>query len=75
MHTGSFDNILHTETFINVRYITANMNVYVNDEVYEKVMSVEFKRKLFNVDRDEILEKIGFSDVIKKMYEVIEGEE
>ena len=51
------------------------MNVYVNDEVYEKVMSVEFKRKLFNVDRDEILEKIGFSDVIKKMYEVIEGEE
>lgn len=45
------------------------MNVYVNDEVYDKVMSEEFKKKLFNIEDKSVLEKIGFSDIVKKMYE------
>lgn len=45
------------------------MNVYVNDEVYNKIMSIEFKKKLFDIGDVNILEKIGFNDVVAKMYE------
>jgi len=47
------------------------MNVYVNEEVYEKIMG-EIRDKLF-ADIDEMIrKKIGFNDVIKKMAEVIQ---
>ena len=51
------------------------MNVYMNDDIYEKVMDIEFKKKLFSeVDENGILEKISLSDVINRMYEKINGD-
>ena len=61
----------HIETFIKEKHILKNMNTYVNDELYSEIMSKEFKKKLYPDVREDLLDKIGFNDVLKKMKERI----
>ena len=50
------------------------MNIYVRDEVVEKLNDMQLRKKLFGIEDEKILQKIPISDVIAKLIEEMRNE-